>query len=130
MMVIYYLSSQPSLPRLTDRFGALQSIVGHVVEYGMLALLLYWALEGGRRAGKNSGAGRAACWAFVIAVAYGITDEVHQRLVPGRFMDPLDLLADAAAAAVALWAVDVVTRRRAAALRQDESRPPDLPGQS
>ncbi len=38
--------------------------------------------------------------AFLAAVVWGATDELHQRTVPGRTADPLDLLADAVGAAV------------------------------
>ena len=33
--------------------------------------------------------------AFCATVLYGLSDELHQAWVPGRFPDPMDLLADA-----------------------------------
>jgi VanZ family protein len=126
MMLIFFLSAQSSLPSLTDRFGAMQSVAGHVVEYGVLAVLLQWALVGSQHAGNGFRIGPAARWAFVVAVAYGITDELHQRLVPGRNMDPFDLLTDAAAAGAALWIVSVARGRRAAACAKHAPRPSDL----
>ena len=44
-------------------------------------------------------AGLPARAAFLAAVAWGATDELHQRTVPGRTADPFDLLADAFGAA-------------------------------
>lgn len=55
----------------------------HAVVYAVLAALLVRA-TGGRLA-----------LALAIAILYGVTDELHQALVPGRFADPFDALADA-----------------------------------
>jgi VanZ family protein len=120
MMLVFWLSAQSSLPSLTDRFGEIQSFAGHVIEYAVLALLLQWALDGSHPAPDHSTVGHAGCWAFVIVVAYGITDELHQRFVPGRHMDPFDLLTDAGAAFTALWIAGVARGRRARALPEDK----------
>lgn len=125
MALIYYLSAQTSLPSLTDRFGALQSFAGHFVEYAVLALLLQWSLGGNSTAGKWAGAKHVTRWAFLIAVAYATMDEVHQHFVPGRHMDPFDLLTDAAGAAAALWIAGLVAGRRAATSRTEEGRRAD-----
>ena len=127
MALVFYLSAQSSLPMLSDRFGILQSIAGHFVEYAILALLLQWALRGNPSKGNGSGVSHAARWALVIAVTYGLTDEVHQHFVPGRAMDPFDLLMDAVGAAAALLVADLVMGRRAAALLANERPPTDLP---
>jgi len=125
MMLVFWLSAQSSLPSLTDRFGDIQSFAGHVIEYAVLTLLLKWALDGSQPAADASTVGHAGRWAFVIVVAYGITDELHQRFVPGRHMDPFDLLTDAGAAFAALWIVGVARGRRARALPEDEGSPVD-----
>ena len=127
MALIFYLSTQPSLPKLSDHFGTLQSIAGHLVEYATLALLLQWALRWSPSTGNRLGVGHAARWAFVIAVTFGLTDEVHQHFVPGRSMDPFDLLMDAAGAAAALLVAGRVMGHRAAALLANERPPTDLP---
>jgi VanZ family protein len=106
MALIFYLSAQQSLPRLLDTLGALQSLAGHLVEYAVLALLLRWALDG-------VGVSNATAWALLLAMVYALTDEFHQYFVPGRKMDPLDLLTDAVGAAVALWLAGIVASRRA-----------------
>ena len=51
----------------------------HIVEYGILTVLLY-------RAMKESGVSvqNAALWAILIAVFYGASDEFHQSFTPGR----------------------------------------------
>jgi VanZ family protein len=127
MVFIFFLSAQSSLPRLYSRFEELLSVAGHLVEYAILALLLRWAIRGLFPGGSESSASRAACWAFLLAVAYGITDEFHQHFVPGRCMDPLDLLVDAIGAAAALWVAGRVTARRAASLALHRRRTSELP---
>jgi VanZ family protein len=44
-------------------------------------------------------------WAWLIAVAYGATDEWHQMYVPSRTADVRDLAADAIGAFVAAIAI-------------------------
>jgi VanZ family protein len=43
--------------------------------------------------------------AILIAILYGVTDEIHQRFVPPRQMDPMDLGADALGATLAAGAL-------------------------
>ena len=59
----------------------------------------------------------------VIAIVYGVVDELTQKLVPGRHCDPYDMLADAAGAltAIALYAAASVTYHRFA--RRQRSQP-------
>ena len=127
MALVFYLSAQSSLPMLSDRFDILQSIAGHFVEYAILALLLQWALRGNSSTGNGLGVSHAARWAFVIAVTYGLTDELHQHFVPGRRMDPFDLLTDAVGAAAALWIAGLAISRRAERLLANGRRPTDSP---
>ena len=66
----------------------------HLVEYGILGFLLYRALR------EESWTGKPILLAFVIGMAYGITDEFHQYFVPTRESDPFDLLADSAGSGI------------------------------
>jgi len=63
----------------------------HFLEYGILSFLLIRALgsSGMNRAGLSL---RIA--AVILAVAYGITDELHQYFVPGRNMELMDVLSN------------------------------------
>ena len=99
--MIFYLSAQSTLPRVVTRGEDVQDIIGHFLEYALLALLLRWALA-------SAGVRHPARWAFVIAAAYALSDEFHQYFVPGRHADPYDLMADAAGAAMALGLVALV----------------------
>jgi VanZ family protein len=77
--------------------GGLRKL-GHLTEYGILAVLWYRAL-----------AHRTAAWApeaarlaLLVAVGFAVTDEIHQAFVASRTGSPLDVAIDAAGAAAAL----------------------------
>jgi VanZ family protein len=89
--IIFAFSSIPSLGTGLGTWDLVLRKLAHAAEYAILAALLYRAL---RRPGP----------AFVLAVAYAVTDEVHQLFVPGRAGRPLDVAIDAAGALVGLWA--------------------------
>jgi VanZ family protein len=96
MAVIFYLSAQPQLPRLPSPFwNDFMSMGAHMLEYAILGALVWFAL--GRR---------MPLLAWGLAVAYAISDEFHQRFVPGRHADPVDVLIDTVGAGLAvalLW---------------------------
>ncbi|HEY64494.1 MAG TPA: VanZ family protein [Caldilineae bacterium] len=96
MGVIFLLSSRSDYPDLTPGPPDLQNILGHVVEYGVLAFLLARAID------RQTHVRRPHLWAIVIVMLYAASDEWHQRFVPGRHADPLDWVIDVAAASVIL----------------------------
>lgn len=95
MALIFVLSAQSSFPLPRMVWGDLYDIAGHLGVYGVLALLLRWALAG-------AGVRRPGLWAFGLAVLYGISDEFHQSFVPGRHPDIFDVATDAVGAWAAL----------------------------
>ena len=106
MAGIFYVSSLPnlSLPEPV-------AVSGHSAAYLGLAVLLVRALAGGlpRRIGM-----RVAVTAMLIAVAYGVGDEVHQSYVPGRMADAYDVATDAIGAlagTIACWAWGILSSR-------------------
>ena len=110
---IFTLSAQPALPsppRLNDKQV-------HAVTYGVLAALCLMGLTGWRW--RRIG-GASLLGALVIAVLYGVSDEIHQAFVPGRTPDVADVGADAVGAATALiaaWAWAILLRRRSSVSR-------------
>jgi VanZ family protein len=107
MAVIFAFSS---ITRLPEPPGGLNYSEAHMIEYGGLALLTLRALAAGRWSEVRA---PIAIGAVVIALAYGLTDEVHQLFVPGRECDLRDLAADAAGAgiaAAALWTWGIIRR--------------------
>ncbi|MCS7252154.1 MAG: VanZ family protein [Thermoflexus sp.] len=99
MGVIFLLSSQPHLPQAPEPWlDALLKNIAHGLEYAILAVLTRWTLRG-------HGLAHADRWAWGWAVLYGLTDEAHQALVPGRHPSGWDVLVDGLGAAIGLWLV-------------------------
>ena len=95
MGLIFYLSAQ-SDPGAD--IGAVGRVLAHTGEFAALTALWAWALAPAQ--GR-----RAIPVAAAIALAYAISDEIHQSFVPGRDADPLDVAADAAGIALACLAL-------------------------
>ena len=87
--VIFALSSVPSLGTGLGTWDLALRKIAHMAEYAILAVLLARALG-------------SYAWAFAAAVAYAVTDEVHQTFVAGRAGKPLDVAIDAAGALLGL----------------------------
>jgi VanZ family protein len=102
---IFWLSHQPdlSIPMPT----VLNDKMCHAVEYAGFTTTLAIALAAG---GSSLVLTRAAG----LAVLYALTDEFHQRFVPGRQSDLADVAADAVGAGSACFALAVYRRRRRA----------------
>ena len=91
MGIIFYLSAQPKLPALPEPMLDLVLKKGtHFTVYAVLAFLWWRALSRGRMADRA-----ALGLAFAIAVLYAMSDEFHQRFVPGRCPGLSDVLIDA-----------------------------------
>lgn len=106
MAAIFTLSSQPQLPSLP---GGLAGPTGHFIGYFILGAAFVRAFAGGRWSGVTP---RVAAWSWIASAAYGLSDEFHQRFVPGRDASVDDLIVDAAGAAVAVGAAILWRRRR------------------
>jgi len=86
----------------------------HFFEYAVLCFLLCravdvsssWELTAASTFGAN-----ALFICFLCASLYGLTDEIHQRYVPLRSCDGVDLVADAAGAATVAMLWPAVTAR-------------------
>ena len=106
MMALLFLAS--SIPGSSFALRSGYSLAAHALTYGLLGVLVLHALAGGR---WRCITGRHAAGAVVIAGLYGLTDEFHQRFVPGRTADLLDLGADVAGAlcgVLFVWACGIV----------------------
>jgi len=106
--VVFGLSSIPgrSIPSLG--FSA-QDKLAHGFVFGTLAILVLWALRGTR---FDRRPWFAVALAVVIATAYGVSDEFHQRFVPFRSPDVFDVIADGAGALLGAVVFSLWTRRR------------------
>jgi VanZ family protein len=107
MGFIFFLSAQAHLPGPSQSWlFELLSNVGHFTLYGLLAFWWHRALgpifgvSGDRR-----GSQVVFFLAFLIAVLYGLSDEFHQSLVPGRDPSLVDWGVDALGAVAALGVI-------------------------
>jgi VanZ family protein len=109
MAAIFYVSSlqQPPLPPgISDK-------PAHAFGYFGFGLFIARALAGGLPPRITL---RQAIVGLVFASFYGVTDEVHQRFVPGRSAEVFDWVSDAIGSAVSLfgcWAWSILSRQAA-----------------
>jgi hypothetical protein len=100
--LIFALSSIPDLGTGLGGWDLGLRKLAHAAEFGVLGALLVRALS--------------VPWpAFLLGVAYAVSDEVHQSFVPGRMGSPIDVTIDAVGVGfgVVLWRR--LTRARSAA---------------
>ena len=103
MIAIFALSSMPNDDPDRGLAHLILRKAAHFTEYALLAGLWWRAL----RTRLEARAALAA--AFSIAVAYAVTDEIHQTFVDTRVGSPVDVLIDMAGAAAA---TGLIARRR------------------
>ncbi|MCI0780557.1 MAG: VanZ family protein [Chloroflexi bacterium] len=92
--------------------GVARSYLAHLVLYGVLATMVqmnFWAWT-------NAGMYRLrwALLAAALASLYGVTDEYHQSLVPGRVASSIDMWVNATGAAITaagLWLLALASKR-------------------
>jgi VanZ family protein len=121
MLLIFLLSS---IPKNTPRSAVIPGSEGtlipvfdvyfwefvvkkgaHLLIYALLAHTYLWGLSPGHCRGHRV---RPSWWltgaAALLAIVFGISDELHQTFVPGRTASLRDVLIDAAGACLGLWA--------------------------
>lgn len=88
--VIFLLSAFPDVA-LPGLFPEIDDKIFHWLVYAIFGILLLRATAGHAWASAHAGK-----WvAFMLGVLYALSDEYHQRFVPGRTADVFDLFADA-----------------------------------
>jgi VanZ family protein len=108
MAVLFILSSMSKLPPPP---GQISSYYVHVGAYVILGLLTSRALAQGRLRNVTF---NVLVGAIVISSLYGVSDEYHQRFVPGREFDVLDMVADAVGSVIGAFMVgawSIIKRR-------------------
>jgi len=96
--LIFALSSIPSLSTHLGTWDTILRKGAHMTEYAILAMLL-WRAIGSELA------------ALALAIAYAVTDELHQAFVPGRHASPVDVAIDGVGAAIGLVVLLWLKRR-------------------
>ncbi len=103
MALLFWFSSQHSVAVTTAPYWDTITRKGaHLGIYGLLAACYAWALPPMRYRFVT---------ALLLTVLYGVSDEIHQTLVPPREGSPIDVLIDASGAALALGFLKLVCRR-------------------
>jgi VanZ family protein len=97
MLAIFVMSAQHGVPTPLGFSAELIAVAGHLVSYGLLAVLILWALPERGRWSR-----RRYLLAVLLATLYGISDELHQSFVPGRSATPFDVAIDALGATLAV----------------------------
>ncbi len=105
--LVFAVSSIPAKSMPGGRLWDFDKLI-HAGEYAVFAALLWMALAR-TTAWPPS---RRAVTVFVLAALYGISDELHQALVPGRSSSGYDVIADVVGAAVVSFGAWISARRR------------------
>ena len=88
-LVIFMASAFPQ-PEMPITFWSFDKIL-HLAEYGLFGILLSRAIKG---TAPGINLKRLCLLVTIIALGYGVTDEFHQLLVPGRMFSGWDMLSD------------------------------------
>jgi VanZ family protein len=105
-VIILAISSIPYLSTPSMEFK-IEDKIAHFGEYLVLGVLL---AHGFSR--QRWGPGKVFLASAGIAGLFGILDEIHQLIIPGRQMDALDILADVAGSCCAAGIYVIITRKR------------------
>ena len=100
-LLIFYVSHQSRPFDLTIRVPYFD-VAAHVAEYALLSFLVGRACRLSPRAGIKE---EAVYIAVVVAALYGLTDELHQAVIPGRTSEWKDWVSDVTGAVLMQWAV-------------------------
>jgi len=103
--IIFYFSSIPNLSTGWGIWDTLLRKGAHLVEYAFLAYLLIRAFK------KTTVLSLSAlyAWSLRLSIFYALSDEIHQRFVPGREMSAYDLFIDSLGAVFAILLVSLKT---------------------
>jgi len=89
MALIYLVSAQESVPSVPGLWDLLLKKGSHILAYGLLTILYLRAMRG-----SSIGDTPARALSAALAVTYALTDEYHQRFVPGRNGTLVDVAID------------------------------------
>lgn len=103
--VIFYFSSQSGIPDLVSPIFSISDKLVHFLEFALFGSLLFLAF--------SSAGWRPwdATLAIILGCIYGVTDEIHQLFVPGRFGDATDALVNGAGVVVAVAILALIDHR-------------------
>ncbi len=118
MGLIFWLSSIPRIPVIHAPIE-----IDKVVHTSVFFVLCWFSYRAFRYQSRFLSVQKyALVLALVLTALYGVTDEIHQRFVPGRTFDYFDMLADATGAVAFAILLQIRTAvKRRAGLRETPS---------
>lgn len=90
MGAIFFLSHQPGDTFIMPPIVGFDKLV-HMIVYGVLAFSVIWGFSFPDR---DVSSVKLALATTIFCTLYGISDELHQLFIPGRYPSPYDVLAD------------------------------------
>lgn len=106
--MIFYLSSISDLSTGWGLYDFVLRKIAHMVEYGILAFLVWRALLASGTFTEN----KVYSLSFVFSVLYAVSDEIHQGFVPGRGPSVYDVLIDAIGVVIAICIIMFVKQKK------------------
>ncbi|NNF02816.1 MAG: VanZ family protein, partial [Rhodothermales bacterium] len=88
----------------------------HLIEFGVVAMLIYEALSERRRSGR--GVRFPALIAIGATTLIGVVDEVIQLFIPSRVFDPVDIAFNCFAAVLAVTSMAVLAFGKRTVMRR------------
>ena len=110
-LLIFWQSSRP-VPPQTPEFWASDKLA-HIIVYALLGFLCHRAITNSLPSWPTRA---QLILSTTLAVLYGLSDELHQALVPQRSADVLDWIADSLGALIGVWLCHRLAKRRKRAL--------------
>jgi len=113
-----WLDPQISIATILSIHFALRKL-GHFIEYGILAVLLWRALRGTLTSTRNLG---IASLVFMVSAGFAASDEFHQFLIPSRTASLKDVMIDICGAIIGLMTCWTFTRKTPRTLPDRQSK--------
>ena len=105
MCLVLFLISSKSVPDIIPSFR-----FGDKLQHAAAYFLLGWLICRAVAAYPGWWSRRSAIIVVAFVAAYGVSDEIHQAFVPGRFAQVTDALADASGGALAAFVFEMKRR--------------------
>ncbi|MGB7061355.1 MAG: VanZ family protein [Candidatus Zixiibacteriota bacterium] len=106
-ILIFILSASPSISPPPG--FVLEDKIYHFIEYSIFSFLLFLAFF---TSGKEFLKKHVFLLSVLIGTAYGLSDEIHQKFVPGRSSEFLDFVADCLGIVVVQIGIWLYLRRK------------------
>jgi len=107
---IIWQSSFPSLQK--EALFPHQDKLLHLTAYGLMAFLAARAFDRERPGAGRSKLFKTRIFAMGFTILFGLSDEIHQAFVPGRFASIWDWFADVLGSGIGVWIFFHLQNRR------------------